>query len=697
MKTIFNNTRSIARAMSTTVLALSLSSCLGISGLQEEETFSSLDAYVAEGAQGLHVEYYKNTDGNPNNAFQKTSALLGTRVEPLDLAITNADPEPFPGVGRGGSFSARYTGYFVAPQTGKYQLCTCSDDGVRMWVNGSMVIDRFQNQGARFWGTGSYDLNVGDKLPIRIDYLQSGGNGVMQLFYVFNPTGNWEASCNSVGSIDANTGNPVGRDLCHPLANGFVGPVNAAAKRATSALLIPSTSYSEATASCNQPVRRLAEAELPNAADANVQKALKLFDRLAGVKTNVYDARVKQVASLLSQGKDKEAARIVSEDNSFLDVTVRKFAAKMSTREQRPDVALNDFIATVVGVTRDRIDARQLLTGNFLYRANERIFFTDNNLYSAERMLTSNGHYDAIEATKVPLKCSLDKITDMYMLPKGFEQTLAGPTNVASVNPDPAGLLTSRAFGEAHIIAGTNRRPVEKTFEYFHCAPVDNIRTAEGSDEYVGRDVERLPNGSGSNNDFQTNCKTCHQALDSLRPAFAKYHYENGKLKYAPLYANARATNSDANETAANLKVTHTNNELTTPTRNNQQGNMDIVWKMNHNSIYPDGYFVKNDSFVNTFANTTLGSSFGWVDKSGSGVREYGRMFARAQAFPRCMAKKVYNEVCRVNPLAKAETEQQRADLATLNAYLDGVGDQFAQAGYDLRDLFETLATTCLQ
>jgi mannan endo-1,4-beta-mannosidase len=45
---------------------------------------------------------------------------------------------------RRGPFSIRWTGRIQAPKTGRYRLITTSDDGIRVWVDGKLVIDHWK-------------------------------------------------------------------------------------------------------------------------------------------------------------------------------------------------------------------------------------------------------------------------------------------------------------------------------------------------------------------------------------------------------------------------------------------------------------------------------------------------------------------------------------------------------------------------
>lgn len=666
-------------------LALTLAGCLDKEGPKSHHS--------ALGAGGLRADYYSFTGDGVTNAFGANSTKLLTRVDSEIQFNLNGTTSPAPGKVPATGFSVRWTGYLVAPETADYMICTCSDDGMKVILEGDNLLSdaAYNNQAARFWGSSPIRLEKDRRVPIRIDYFQGGSLATARLYWVKKPaTSDYNNHCYGE-TTDATTGMAVKSPTC---ANS--------ARLSPEIELVPSTSLVPAgdeidreLAECRQSQELLPPEQAPDPADPAVTKASRILERLTGTRAPLFDARIKRMADLIRQGKDKDAARIATQDNRFFDKVVRNFAARISTRAETPDVPLNDFIATVVGVTRDRIDARKLLTGNFLYRSKEILSWYDKSLYSRTKLLFSNQHYSELEGGGAPLACALEKLDrhDQSRLPKGFEQMAAVPepgvsdsrATAMQVNPDPAGILTSRAFAEAHMIAGTNRRPVQKAFEYFMCAPLDSIRTIESPDVYVGRDVERFPNGPTSNADFHNNCKSCHGTLDALRPAFSEYHFENGIMKYAPFFINRPRSITAMNENGSDMKITPTRQEFPGSTAT---GNLPVHWKLNHNVNYQDGYFVRDNAWRNVFAETTLGARFGFVDASGKGLREFGRMVARSSAFPKCMARRVFSEVCKTDPFAKEFPPE-------LSLWLDSVGEQFAVNGYDLKDLFETLGATC--
>ena len=61
------------------------------------------------------------------------------RVEPVNFAWSGS-----PGAGvNADNFSVRWTGFVEAPLSGTFKFQTRSNAGVRLWINGNLVIDNW--------------------------------------------------------------------------------------------------------------------------------------------------------------------------------------------------------------------------------------------------------------------------------------------------------------------------------------------------------------------------------------------------------------------------------------------------------------------------------------------------------------------------------------------------------------------------
>ena len=80
------------------------------------------------------------------------------------------------------NFSVRWTRTVNFP-AGNYRFTTTSDDGVRLWVNGHLLIDKWLDQAA---ATYSGVINLSGNVPIKMEYYETGGLAVAQLSWTLD-------------------------------------------------------------------------------------------------------------------------------------------------------------------------------------------------------------------------------------------------------------------------------------------------------------------------------------------------------------------------------------------------------------------------------------------------------------------------------------------------------------------------------
>lgn len=101
------------------------------------------------------------------------SVLTSGPVTTIDQ--TNLNP-----AGQQNFFSVRIVGYIYAETTGTYGFETYSDDGVRLFVNSTTVIDNYGRHPPTI-NNGSIDLVAGNWYPIQIDHYEWGGGQRLRL------------------------------------------------------------------------------------------------------------------------------------------------------------------------------------------------------------------------------------------------------------------------------------------------------------------------------------------------------------------------------------------------------------------------------------------------------------------------------------------------------------------------------------
>jgi hypothetical protein len=101
-------------------------------------------------------------------------------------------------------------------------------------------------------------------------------------------------------------------------------------------------------------------------------QAKRIHDRIAGVPPD--DATLTLMADDIARGDPLRAALRAAEAPEFYGVTLRNFAAPWTNREGNVFVPLNDYTATVIGMVRDELDFRLVLSGDLIYSAPAPIF-----------------------------------------------------------------------------------------------------------------------------------------------------------------------------------------------------------------------------------------------------------------------------------------------------------------------------------
>jgi YVTN family beta-propeller protein len=121
---------------------------------------------------GLLGQYFGNTT--------LSATALVQRIETIDFVWGRAAPAPGVPADR---FSVRWTGQLEAPTTGTYRLQTISDDGVRVWVNGALLINDWTSHAAKANTTPWIALSAGQRVTLRIEYYDGGSDASMRFLW----------------------------------------------------------------------------------------------------------------------------------------------------------------------------------------------------------------------------------------------------------------------------------------------------------------------------------------------------------------------------------------------------------------------------------------------------------------------------------------------------------------------------------
>jgi hypothetical protein len=155
---------------------------------------------LSSGGSGLNAEYFNTVDLS-GPVLVRTDATVN-----FDWA--NGSPDASMNIDY---FSVRWVGKIMPKYSESYTFYTISDDGVRLWVNGQLVIDNWTNHPA-VENAGSISLQAGQKYDIKMEYFESSGAAVAKL--------SWSSSSQAKEIVPQSQLFPTGTGLNAQYYNG---------------------------------------------------------------------------------------------------------------------------------------------------------------------------------------------------------------------------------------------------------------------------------------------------------------------------------------------------------------------------------------------------------------------------------------------------------------------------------------------
>ena len=145
---------------------------------------------------GLRAEYFHFSGLTPPSREDAFRDLVVTRIDPQVYCYWNpgfvtSHPDglspdleipPPPGV-RADTFSVRWTGEIEALYTEAYTFTTGADDGVRLYLNGELIIDDWADHDRTESSSDPIQLVAGQRYPIVVEGYENGGEAEWQLYW----------------------------------------------------------------------------------------------------------------------------------------------------------------------------------------------------------------------------------------------------------------------------------------------------------------------------------------------------------------------------------------------------------------------------------------------------------------------------------------------------------------------------------
>jgi len=384
-----------------------------------------------------------------------------------------------------------------------------------------------------------------------------------------------------------------------------------------------------------------------NTAAGSREQAKRIHDRLAGVppSASVLDA----MEADISNGDPIAAANRAMDNPEFYRVTLKNFITPWTNEEQTTFAPLNDYTATVIGIIRDDVDFREILSGDILYVGQG---------ISPAYSTSNNDHYQAMDDQGADLQAVLTATTQSAVTGLPAEAT--------------AGVLTTRAAAKAFFSDGTNRAQFRFTMLNHLCNDMEQLKATSYTPDRIRQDVSRSP--GGDSRIYMNACIGCHSGMDPLTQAFAYYDYEYPTVNGDPDY--------EAGQLVYNDVGTIDTDKTGAPTGTRVQAK----YLQNANN-FEYGYVTPDDRWDN-YWRTGPNSVLGWdpsLPGSGNGAKTMGQELAYSQAFARCQVEKVFKAVCLRAPVDSADRAQ-----------IDSMIASFASSGYKLKQVFAESAVFCM-
>ena len=147
-------------------------------------------------ANGLNAVYFNN---------RNFTGATRTRIDPMVAFDWPDHARPAPGI-RGTTFSARWHG-LVKPYTSEtYTFTTRNNDGVRLWVNGKLIIDSWESS-RRATHTGTIALKKNRLYDIRLEYFCGTRTAAITLFWSAPSRGQTRVATHRLFAYDTRSAN----------------------------------------------------------------------------------------------------------------------------------------------------------------------------------------------------------------------------------------------------------------------------------------------------------------------------------------------------------------------------------------------------------------------------------------------------------------------------------------------------------
>lgn len=141
------------------------------SGATTTSSAVSVEVSAPQGSGGLQANYFASPD--------LSGAPAITRIEPVSF-VWSGSATPGAGI-PADQWSVRWTGSIKFSVAGNYKLQVTADDGIRVWVNGQQVVNRWSSGNVTTFAVNPISASAGMTVPIKIEHFDASGDSTVKL------------------------------------------------------------------------------------------------------------------------------------------------------------------------------------------------------------------------------------------------------------------------------------------------------------------------------------------------------------------------------------------------------------------------------------------------------------------------------------------------------------------------------------
>ena len=359
------------------------------------------------------------------------------------------------------------------------------------------------------------------------------------------------------------------------------------------------------------------------------EQARRMHDRLTGMPPS--EAVLTSMAAQIQAGNPLVAAEEAMANPTFFNSLLKNFITPWTNEAQTPFAPLNDYTGLLIGMIRDDVPFNQALSTDLMYIGASGVV---NTPYAH----TDNQHYIELEDNRV----------DLSDPTKFIAVTQSGLPGSVLASGDTAGVMTTRAAGEAYFKGGTNRRMWRFTAMNYLCRDMEQLADITRPVDRIRQDVSRSPGGDSTL--FLNSCTGCHSGMDPMAQAFAYFEFDEelGRVVHSP-------------------------------------GQVQAKYFINDTTFTP-GFSTPDDRWDNFWREGT-NASLGWPDSApgGFGPKSLGQEVGNSRAFSICQTEKVFKQICFRPASSQADSDE-----------IERIANVFEADNYRLKTVFAETAAYCM-